>query len=57
MFNNLIKYYLKSAQTRINKRIDVINKERKVLKASGDKRYTDLKFIKNTHLYDNKQIF
>ncbi|WP_455440727.1 hypothetical protein [Streptococcus parasanguinis] len=54
MFNNLIKYYLKSAQTRINKRIDVINKERKVLKASGDKRYTDLKFIKNTHLYANK---
>lgn len=54
MFNNLIKYYLKSAQLRINNRIDVINEERTILRASGDIRYKELRAIRNTHLYSNK---
>lgn len=54
MFDNLVKYYLKDAQIRINNRISLINEERAILKASGDKRYKDLKAIKNTHLYGNK---
>lgn len=54
MFNNLIKYYLKSAQLRINNRIDVINEKRTILRASGDIRYKELRAIKNTHLYSNK---
>lgn len=54
MFNNLIQYYLKSAQLRINNRIDVINEERTILRASGDIRYKELRDIRNTHLYSNK---
>lgn len=54
MFNNLIQYYLKSAQLRINNRIGAINKERSILKASGDIRYKELRAIRNTHLYSNK---
>lgn len=54
MFKNLIQYYLKSAQIRINKRIDSINEERTILRASGDIRYKKLRAIKNTHLYSNK---
>lgn len=54
MFNNLIKYYLKSAQLRINNRIDVINEKRTILRASRDIRYKELRAIKNTHLYSNK---
>ena len=54
MFKNLIQYYLKNAQIRINKRIDSINEERTILRASGDIRYKKLRAIKNTHLYSNK---
>lgn len=54
MFNNLIRYYLKSAQLRINNRIDTINEERTILRASGDIRYKELRDIRNTHLYSNK---
>ena len=54
MFDNLLNYYLKTTQTRINNRIEKINSERTILKASGDKRYKDLRAIKNTHLYENK---
>ena len=54
MFNNLIQYYLKSAQLRINNRIDAINEERTILRASGDIRYKELRDIRNTHLYSNK---
>lgn len=54
MFNNLIKYYLKNAQLRIKNRIDLINEERTILRASGDIRYKKLRDIKNTHLYSNK---
>ena len=54
MFNNLIQYYLKWAQLRINKRIDSINQARTILRASGDIRYKELRDIRNTHLYSNK---
>lgn len=54
MFNNLLNYYLYHAQTRINNRIEKINNERAILKASGDKRYKSLRALKNTHLYGNK---
>ena len=54
MFNNLIQYYLKSAQLRINNRIGAINEERTILRASGDIRYKKLRAIRNTHLYSNK---
>lgn len=54
MFNNLIQYYLKSAQLRINNRIRAINEERTILRASGDIRYKELRAIRNTHLYSNK---
>ena len=54
MFNNLIRYYLKSAQLRINNRIDTINEERTILRVSGDIRYKELRNIRNTHLYSNK---
>lgn len=54
MFNNLIQYYLKSAQLRINNRIDAINEERTILRVSGDIRYKELRDIRNTHLYSNK---
>ncbi|MGQ7461170.1 hypothetical protein ACTGZQ_01210 [Streptococcus suis] len=54
MFNNLINYYLKNAQIRINNRIDEINKERAILRATGDSRYRTLRAIRNTHLYGNK---
>ncbi|MBD3949425.1 hypothetical protein I4Q36_06945 [Tuanshanicoccus lijuaniae] len=54
MFNNLLNYYLKHAQNRINQRIEEINNERKALKDSGDTRYKDLKSINNTQLYRHK---
>ena len=53
MFNNLLNYYLYDAQTRINNRIEKINNERAILKASGDKRYKSLRSLKYTILFGN----
>lgn len=54
MFENLLSYYGNNAQVRINERIEKINNQRKSLRSSPDKKYKDLKSIKNTHLYINK---
>ncbi|MCY7211091.1 hypothetical protein RG565_07070 [Streptococcus sp. IsoGale021] len=54
MFANLLNYYIKNAQTRINERIEVINKKRSALRSSGSSLYSDLKPIRNSHLYKHK---
>jgi len=54
MFTSLLNYYLKNAQDRINERIEVINKKRSALRSSGSSLYSDLKAIRNSHLYKNK---
>lgn len=54
MFTSLLNYYLKNAQDRINERIEVINKKRSALRSSGSSLYSDLKPIRNSHLYKNK---
>lgn len=54
MFTSLLIYYLKNAQDRINERIEVINKKRSALRSSGSSLYSDLKPIRNSHLYKNK---
>ena len=54
MFTSLLNYYLKNAQDRINERIEVINKKRYALRSSGSSLYSDLKLIRNSHLYEHK---
>ena len=54
MFTSLLDYYLKNAQDRINERIEDINKERSALRSSGSSLYSDLKPIRNSHLYEHK---
>lgn len=54
MFANLLNYYFKNAQARINERIEVINKKRSALRSSGSSLYSDLKPIRNSHLYKHK---
>ena len=54
MFTSLLNYYLKNAQDRINERIEVINKKRYALRSSGSSLYSDLKLIRNSHLYEQK---
>ena len=56
MFTSLLDYYLKNAQDRINERIEDINKERSALRSSGSSLYSDLKPIRNSHLYEHKQL-
>ena len=54
MFTSLLNYYLKNAQDRINERIEVINKKRYALRSSGSSLCSDLKLIRNSHLYEHK---
>lgn len=53
MFTSLLNYYLKNAQDRINERIEDINKKRSALRSSSSL-YSDLKPIRNSHLYEHK---
>lgn len=54
MFNNLLNYYMKNTQKRINDRIEAINEKRITLRKSGNISYKSLKSIKNSHLYANR---